>query len=104
MISGKVTFRSANGEETFEKGDAYYVPPGHTPMLYAGSEVVEVYARGANHGEDYIRAAEFQARHLLLALGNTPATFYGGLIVIAFGVGLLAWMRYGRSSRACSTC
>jgi POT family proton-dependent oligopeptide transporter len=27
--------------------------------------------------------------NLLLALGNTPATFYGGLIVIAFGVGLL---------------
>jgi proton-dependent oligopeptide transporter, POT family len=27
--------------------------------------------------------------NLLLALGSTPATFYGGLIVIAFGVGLL---------------
>jgi len=27
--------------------------------------------------------------NLLLAIGNTPATFYGGLIVIAFGVGLL---------------
>ena len=27
--------------------------------------------------------------NLLLALGNTPATFYAGLIVIAFGVGLL---------------
>jgi hypothetical protein len=41
VISGKVTFQSANGEETFETGDAYYVPPGHTPMLYAGTEVVE---------------------------------------------------------------
>ncbi len=27
--------------------------------------------------------------NLLLAVGNTPSTFYGGLIVIAFGVGLL---------------
>jgi proton-dependent oligopeptide transporter, POT family len=27
--------------------------------------------------------------NLLLAIGNTPGTFYGGLIVIAFGVGLL---------------
>ena len=26
---------------TFETGDAYYVPPGHTPVLYAGTEVVE---------------------------------------------------------------
>ena len=28
-------------EETSEAGDAYYAPPGHTPMLHAGSEVVE---------------------------------------------------------------
>jgi len=41
VMSGKVTFKSANGEETFEAGDAYYVPSGHTPMLYAGTEVVE---------------------------------------------------------------
>ena len=25
----------------FETGDAYYVPPSHTPILYAGTEVVE---------------------------------------------------------------
>ena len=25
----------------FEGGDAYYVGPGHTPILYAGTEVVE---------------------------------------------------------------
>ena len=41
VIKGKVTFKSADGEETFETGDAYYVPPGHTPVLYAGTEVVE---------------------------------------------------------------
>ena len=29
------------GEELFEAGDAYYVGPGHTPVLYAGTEVVE---------------------------------------------------------------
>jgi hypothetical protein len=27
--------------ETYEGGDAYYAPPGHTPKLFAGSEVVE---------------------------------------------------------------
>lgn len=40
-IKGKVSFKSADGEETFETGDAYYVPPGHTPVLYAGTEIVE---------------------------------------------------------------
>lgn len=42
VIQGKVKFTFADGaEETFEAGDAYYAPPGHTPTLYAGSEVVE---------------------------------------------------------------
>jgi hypothetical protein len=41
VIRGQVGFRSAAGEERFEAGDAYYVRPGHTPILYAGTEVVE---------------------------------------------------------------
>jgi mannose-6-phosphate isomerase-like protein (cupin superfamily) len=41
VVNGKVTFKDADGEETVQTGDAYYVPPGHTPMLYAGTEVVE---------------------------------------------------------------
>ncbi|MGD9797316.1 MAG: cupin domain-containing protein [Acidimicrobiia bacterium] len=41
VITGKVTFMSAAGEETFESGDAYFVGPGHTPRLYAGTELVE---------------------------------------------------------------
>jgi hypothetical protein len=41
VITGKVAFRSGDGEEVFETGDAYYVGPGHTPTLYAGTEVVE---------------------------------------------------------------
>jgi hypothetical protein len=36
-----VTYKTATGEETFETGDAYYVPPGHTPVLYAGTELIE---------------------------------------------------------------
>jgi hypothetical protein len=41
VLKGKVAFRSDAGEEVFEAGDAYYVGPGHTPVLYAGTEVVE---------------------------------------------------------------
>jgi hypothetical protein len=42
VVKGKVKFTFADGhEETYQAGDAYYAPPGHTPALYAGSEVVE---------------------------------------------------------------
>lgn len=38
---GKLGFRYADREETIAEGEAYYAKPGHTPILYAGSEVVE---------------------------------------------------------------
>jgi len=41
VIKGKVGFKTADGEETFETGDAYYMPAGHTPVLYAGTEIIE---------------------------------------------------------------
>jgi hypothetical protein len=41
VVKGKVAFRSDRGEEVFEAGDAYLVEPGHTPVIYAGTEVVE---------------------------------------------------------------
>jgi hypothetical protein len=41
VVKGKVAFRSSDREEVFEAGDAYYVGPGHTPILYAGTEVIE---------------------------------------------------------------
>ena len=41
VITGKVVFHTQDGNETFTTGDAYYVGPGHTPELFAGTEVVE---------------------------------------------------------------
>ncbi|MEO8477728.1 MAG: cupin domain-containing protein [Actinomycetota bacterium] len=41
VMSGKVTFHTADGDETYSAGDAYYIGPGHTPELFAGTEVVE---------------------------------------------------------------
>lgn len=41
VIEGKVAFRFADREETYEAGDAYFVPPGHTPVHFAGAEIVE---------------------------------------------------------------
>jgi hypothetical protein len=41
VLEGKVGFRFADREETYEAGDAYYVPPGHTPVHHEGAEIVE---------------------------------------------------------------
>lgn len=41
VLKGKVVFRYADHEETFEAGDAYYGPPDHVPLVFAGTEVVE---------------------------------------------------------------
>ena len=41
VLRGTVGFRFSDREETYEAGDAYYVPPGHTPVHYAGAEMVE---------------------------------------------------------------
>jgi hypothetical protein len=41
VIKGRTGFRLGDREETYEEGDAYFVPAGHTPVHYAGAEVVE---------------------------------------------------------------
>lgn len=41
VVEGRMTFRFADHEESYEAGDAYYVPPGHTPIHHAGTEIVE---------------------------------------------------------------
>jgi glyoxylate utilization-related uncharacterized protein len=39
VIKGKITFL-ADREETYEAGEAYYVPSGHTPVVFDGCELV----------------------------------------------------------------
>jgi len=41
VLRGRVGFRFSGREEEYETGDAYYVPPGHTPVHHAGAEIVE---------------------------------------------------------------
>jgi hypothetical protein len=41
VVNGSVTFRYADHDETYETGDAYYAPPGHIPVVQAGTEVIE---------------------------------------------------------------
>ena len=41
IFKGKVTFKYADHDEVYEVGDAYYAPPGHIPVVEAGTEGVE---------------------------------------------------------------
>ena len=34
VLAGKVTFRFADRDETYEAGDAFYTPPGHIPVKH----------------------------------------------------------------------
>ena len=41
VLSGRLSFRYADHTEMHGAGDAYYAPPGHTPIVTDGTEVVE---------------------------------------------------------------
>jgi hypothetical protein len=41
VLAGRVTFRFDDREETYQRGEAYYVPPGHSAIHHAGGEIVE---------------------------------------------------------------
>ena len=41
VIAGRLTLRYADHDEVYEAGDAYVAPPGHLPLVVAGTEVVE---------------------------------------------------------------
>ncbi len=41
VSAGQITFRWSDHAETYVEGDAYVAPPGHRPMIAAGTEVVE---------------------------------------------------------------
>jgi|SRR3954447_19675099 hypothetical protein len=41
VTEGQVTFRWTDREETYMAGDAYYAPPGHLPLITAGTSFIE---------------------------------------------------------------
>lgn len=62
VVSGSVTFKYADRDETYETGDAYYAPPGHIPVIKAGTEVIEF-----SPSEPYAQTMEVLARNLAAA-------------------------------------
>jgi hypothetical protein len=59
VVRGKLTFRYADRDEVYESGDAYYAPPGHVPVVTAGTDVVEF-----SPTEEYGRTMEVLGRNL----------------------------------------
>lgn len=41
VLRGSLTMHFADREEVYTAGDAFYVPPGHTPTYEAGTELVQ---------------------------------------------------------------
>ena len=41
VLKGMLTYHYRDSSDTIEAGEAYFAPPGHTPELHAGTEVVE---------------------------------------------------------------
>jgi hypothetical protein len=41
VTAGRLTFRWPDRMETYGEGDAYYAPPGHLPLVTAGTTVIE---------------------------------------------------------------
>ncbi len=41
VTAGQITLRWPDHQETYGQGEAYYAPPGHLPLVTAGSSVIE---------------------------------------------------------------
>ena len=41
VISGRLTLKFADRDEIYTAGTAFYAPPGHIPVIAAGTEVIE---------------------------------------------------------------
>jgi hypothetical protein len=59
VVKGSVTFKYADHDEVYETGDAYYAPPGHIPVVEAGTEVIEF-----SPAEPYAQTIEAITRNL----------------------------------------
>ena len=58
VLKGRMKVRYANREEVVEAGDAYYMAPGHSPFMEAGTEIVEFSPK-----DEYQKTMEVAARN-----------------------------------------
>ena len=65
IVKGKVIFKYADHDEVYESGDAYYAPPGHVPVVSAGTDILEF-----SPAEEYGRTMEVLTRNLAAMQGS----------------------------------
>jgi quercetin dioxygenase-like cupin family protein len=59
IFTGTITFKYDDHEEVYEAGDAYYAPPGHIPVVEAGTSCVEF-----STAHEYAQTLEVLGRNL----------------------------------------
>jgi hypothetical protein len=59
VLKGRMRVRYADHEEVVEAGDAYYMEPGHSPVMEAGTEIVEFSPK-----DEYRKTMEAAERNL----------------------------------------
>jgi len=59
VLKGRMTMRYADREEVINAGDAYYMVPGHAPVMEAGTEIVEF-----SPTDEYQKTMEVAERNL----------------------------------------
>jgi len=42
VVSGRLVARWADHEESYTAGDIYYIPAGHLPLNFAGTEIISI--------------------------------------------------------------
>lgn len=78
VIEGRIGFRFADREETCEAGDAYYVEAGHTPVYYAGTEIVEFSPAAMLNETIPVMLRNLDACGIAVELRNTGADVEAG--------------------------
>ncbi|MGE5289363.1 MAG: hypothetical protein ACM3ML_19620 [Micromonosporaceae bacterium] len=61
VLAGRIIFRYADHDEVFKAGDAYYGGPGHLPLIFAGTELVEFSPTEALHATMAVVAKNLEA-------------------------------------------
>jgi mannose-6-phosphate isomerase-like protein (cupin superfamily) len=61
VLKGRMTFRFDDHEEVVEAGDAFYLPPGHIPIVEAGTEYVQFSPAEKLHRVSETMTRNFQA-------------------------------------------
>ncbi|MGH3549392.1 MAG: hypothetical protein ACRDQU_15055 [Pseudonocardiaceae bacterium] len=65
VLAGRIVFRYPDHDEVFQAGDAYYSRPGHLPLMFAGTELVEFSPTDALNATMAVVGANLEAANVV---------------------------------------